>query len=283
MTLSLVVSCNLPFIKKDQAENTGALLVKAYGKTFTTDDLKQLIPEETPQEDSIQMAKNFIDNWIRKQVVLHQAEKNLPDKMKQVEKQLEEYRTSLITYIYESELINQRLDTSVSEQEIVTYYKNNPRNFELKNNILKASYVKVKREAPKLDKLRKWFQSGTDKDKNLLAEYCYQFASDFRLDDETWIYFDELIKSIPIRTYDQEHFLRNNRNFEISDSAFYYLVRINDFKIKESLSPIEFERENIRALILNKRKLELVKEMEQRAIRKAMLNREIEVYTDEKN
>lgn len=271
-----LVSCDFPFSKRKN-ESEGTILVSAYGKSLTSEQLRQLIPEGTAQDDSTQMAKSFIDNWVRQQVILNLAEKNLPDRMKQVEKQLEEYRNSLITYIYESELINQRLDTVVSEQEIEKYYNENPRNFELKDNILKTVFVKVKQEAPKLDKLRAWFRSNNEKDRQLLSDYCYQFSTDFRFDEENWMLFDELLKSVPIKTYDQEHFLRNNRLIEISDSSHIYLIRILDFKIRESLSPLAFEKENVRALILNKRKLELIKQMETDAINKAMAKKEVEL------
>ncbi|MCC6384436.1 MAG: hypothetical protein LC117_04085 [Bacteroidia bacterium] len=273
----LAGSCKKSFFKKD-SETKVVALAKAYDKIFTLDDLRKLIPEKTHYEDSVLMAKSFIDNWIRKEVILYQAKKNLPDKMMQVEAQLEEYRTSLISYIYESEWINQRLDTNVTEKEISDYYNANSQNFELKNNILKVVYVKVPREAPKLDKLRNWFRSSSEKDKRLLADYCYQFATDFRFDEENWIIFDELIKSVPIRTYDKEHFLRNNRELEVTDSSSVYLIRIIDFKIKESLSPLAFEKENIKALILNKRKLELIRDMEKKSIEKAILNKDVEIY-----
>ncbi len=280
IVISSQVSCNFPFLKK-KAETEETILVKAYGKALTAEQLRQLIPEGTSQEDSVQMAKSFIDNWVRQQVILNLAENNLPDRMKQVEKQLEEYRNSLISYIYESELINQRLDTIVSDAEIEKYYNENPRNFELKDNILKAVYVKVKQVAPKLDKLRVWFRSSNEKDRQLLYDYCYQFAADFRFDEENWMLFDELLKAVPIKTYDQEHFLRNNRLIEISDSSHIYLIKILDFKIRESLSPLAFEKENVRALILNKRKLELIKQMETDAIKKAMARKEVEIMLRE--
>ncbi len=270
-------ACKFPFLQKESQQDD-PVLVKAYNQMFTLAQLRDMIPAGTPPRDSIQMAKNFIDTWIREQVILHLAEKNLPDHMKQVQQQLEEYRKSLIMYIYESELIRQHLDTAVSEEEIVAYYNNHPQNFELKDNIVKATYVVVKHNAPKLNKLRTWFRSESAKDKKLLHDYCYQFATTFRLDDENWILFDELVKAIPIKTYDQEHFLRNNRLIEIADSAYHYWIRIHDFKIKESLSPLEFERENIRALILNKRKLQLIKHLEKQAIQYALDRREVEFF-----
>ncbi len=109
-----------------------------------------------------------------------------------------------------------------------------------------------------------------------MEDYCFQFATDYFFNDEEWLLFDELLKKIPIKTYDQEQFLRNNRFIEIPDSTGVFFVNIKGFKIKESLSPLSFERENIKNLILNKRKLELISEMEKDAYQDALQKEEIE-------
>lgn len=257
-------------------------VARAYDKYLYEDDVIQLIQPGTSSEDSLLIVKNFIDNWIKKNIVLHKAESNLADEEKNVKKQLDEYRNSLITYIYESELIRQKLDTVVSNEEIEKYYNNNPRNFELKENIVKAFYLKTKKDAPKLDKLRKWYKSNTSKDRLSIEEYCHQFALDFNLDDESWVPFDELLKKVPVKTYDKEEYLKNNRFIEIADSNNIYFVHIKGFMIKESLSPLSFEKDNIKDLIINKRKLLLVQEMERVAYDQALKNNDFEIYSDEK-
>ena len=109
-----------------------------------------------------------------------------------------------------------------------------------------------------------------------LEEYCYQFATDYYFNDEEWLLFDDLLKKIPIKTYDQEQYLKNNRYIEIPDSTHIFFVNIKGFKIKESLSPLNFERENIWNLIINNRKLELIREMEKDAYQDALQKKEIE-------
>ncbi|MFI5219236.1 MAG: hypothetical protein ACHQNT_07075 [Bacteroidia bacterium] len=249
-----------------------------YEKFLYRDDIAGLIQPGISPSDSLQIVKNFIDNWIKQNVVLHKAESNLDAEDKNVKKQLEEYRNSLITFAYESELIRQQLDTNVNDAEIEKYYNDNPRNFELKENIIKANFLKIKKNAPKLDKLRKWYKSDKQKDQESFEEFCHQYGVDFNLDDENWIPFDEMLKKVPIKTYDKEQFLKHNRFIEIADSVHFYFVNIKGFMIKESLSPLSFERENIKALIINKRKLLLIQEMEHAAYEQALNNNELEIF-----
>jgi hypothetical protein len=268
-------SCS--YLKKKH-DLSGGAVARAFDHYLYKDDIVRLIPTGTSKDDSINIVKNFINSWIKQQVILHRAESNLAESEKDVEQQLLEYRNSLITYIYQQELIRQQLDTIVSNDEIEKYYSNNQRNFQLKDNILKVNFIKVTSKAPKLDKVRVWFRSDNSRDKKLLEEYCNQFASDFYFDDDKWQLFDDLLKKVPIKTYDKEEFLKNNRFIEVADSANLYLINIKGFMIKESLSPLSFEKDNIRNLIINKRKLQLVQEMEQSTYENALKNNDFEIY-----
>lgn len=266
--------------KKKSAETPGSerVIARVYDRYLYADALRNLVPPGTSKNDSLTIIRSYVDNWIKQQSVLKRAEDNLDEERKDVEKQLEEYRNSLITYIYESELVKQKLDTSITEQEIEKYYNDHPNNFQLKNNILRVLYFKLPKTAPKMDKVRNWYKSEQEKDRKQLEEYCYQFASDYYFNDEEWIQFDEILKKVPIRTYDQEQFLRNNRFIEIPDSNTVFFVNIKGFKIKESLSPLSFERDNIRNLIINKRKLDLINAMEKDAYDDAIQQKEIESW-----
>ncbi|MBK9402407.1 MAG: hypothetical protein IPN36_16655 [Bacteroidetes bacterium] len=275
---SLLLLLLLPACKKKKQESTLSekVIARVYDRYLYIEDLSNIVPQGTGKNDSLTIIKNYVQNWIRQQSILKRAEENLDEERKNVERELEEYRNSLITYIYESELVRQKLDTNISEQEIEKYYTDNEKNFQLKNNILQVRYLKVPPSAPKLEKVKQWYKSDAEKDFKLLEDYCFQFATDYFFNDEEWLLFDELLKKIPIKTYDQEQFLRNNRFIEIPDSTGVFFVNIKGFKIKESLSPLSFERENIKNLILNKRKLELISEMEKDAYQDALQKEEIE-------
>ena len=120
------------------------------------------------------------------------------------------------------------------------------------------------------------------KDREQLASYCHQFASNFYLDDSSWLLFDDLLKEIPIQTYNKELFLQNNRFVEVSDSLSNYFVNIKGFKIKNSLSPLAFEKDNIKNIILNKRKLLLITKMKEDVYNDAANTNKIEIYSDDK-
>ncbi len=245
------------------------------------DNIKGVIPVGTSSKDSIELIKKYIDNWLHSTLVIQKAEDNLTEEQKNVEAQLNDYRNSLITYIYEKELVKQKLDTIISNEEIEEYYNNNKGNFELKDNIIKVVYVKVNKKAPGLNDLKKWYKSDIQKDKDRLSDYCHQFAENFYLNEDSWLLFDDLLKEIPIQTYNKELFLQNNRYVEVSDSTNNYFLNIKGFKIRNSLSPLSFESTNIKNIILNKRKLQLITKMKQDIYNDAVNTNKIEIYKNE--
>ncbi len=262
--------------KSNTSDASERVIARVYDKYLYATDIRNLVPKGVSKNDSLTIIRSYVQNWIQQQSVLKRAEDNLEEERKNVDKKLEEYRNSLITYIYESELIKQKLDTSIRNEDIEKYYNENQNNFQLKNNILQVLYFKLPKTAPKLPKVKGWFRSTNAKDRKQLEEYCYQFATDYYFNDEEWLLFDDLLKKIPIKTYDQEQYLKNNRYIEIPDSTHIFFVNIKGFKIKESLSPLNFERENIWNLIINNRKLELIREMEKDAYQDALQKKEIE-------
>jgi len=277
--IAVLSSCK--YFKKDKKVAKDAV-ARAYDKYLYSDDLKEVVPANASKQDSATAARNFINNWIHQQAVMHKAEANLDDEKKDVENQLEEYRNSLVRYAYEKELIQQKLDTNVSDKEIESFYNSNPDNFQLKNNILRVIFLKLNKKTPKLGKARDWYKSDYAKDRIQLTEYCRQYAINYYLDDKTWLQFDDLLKEIPIKTYDQEQFLQNNRNIEVEDSTNIYLISIKGFKIRNSLSPLSFERNNIKAMLINQRKLKLIEDMEKQAYDEAKKKNEIEIMETKK-
>ncbi len=268
-------ACN--YFRRDDNEGKDAV-ARAFDYYLYPEDIQGLVPAGASREDSVTIIKNYIDNWFRQKAVLSKAEQNLADEKKNVEKKLEEYRNSLLTYQYETELIRQKLDTVISEQEIAAFYKNNPDNFELKDNIIKVIYLRLNKKSPKLNKVKEWYRSNAKKDRQLLEDYCHQYALNYFLDDNTWLLFDDLLKEIPIKTYDKEQFLQNNRVVEIEDSSTIYLVNIKGFMVKNSVSPLSFERNNIRMIITNQRKLKLIEQMEKQAYEDALKGNDVEVF-----
>jgi hypothetical protein len=276
--LSCIALLLFPCCKKKADPKQGAI-ARVYDNYLYSDEVRNLVSKGTKKEDSLVLIRKFINSWTNEMLTLHKAEENLNDVQKDVEKQLKDYRSSLITYIYEKELISQKLDTLVNSAEIENYYQKNKNNFELKDNIIKVLYVKVNKKAPNLQKIKMLYRSDVPKDREALAGYCSQYAENFYLDDNQWLLFDDLLKEIPIQpTYNKELFLQNNRFIEVSDSTSLYFVNIKGFQIKNSISPLAFEKENIKNIILNKRKLELINTMKDEIYKEAQRSGDVEDY-----
>lgn len=257
------------------------IIAKAYDKQLTLSDLQKVMPENIKGTDSINFVQNFINGWIKNQIILHKAELNFTGDYSEIEKKLEEYRKSLIIYNYEQQLLEQKLDTVVTPQEIEKYYNENKDDFTLKENIVKVIYVKVNNTSPKLKNVAEWYKLKKPKDREQLESFCLQYAENYYLDDSSWLLFNDLLKEIPIKTYNQENFLQNNRYIEMRDSVYSYFVNIIDFKIKNSTSPLTFEKENIKNILLNKRKILFLEKMQEDLFKEAQKNNEFEIYTNQ--
>ncbi len=274
--LFAVSSCNL--IRKEKPDDD--LLAIVFDDYLYRGDLDGLIPKGLPATDSIEIAKQYIDNWIRQQVLLNHAEGNLEDNQKDFSKQLETYRNSLIVYAYESELIRQKLDTVVSEVEVQEFYDANLSNFQLHENIIRVSYVKIPdkdKSGPTAKKARQLLLSKDADALVNLMELCDKSMFTCRPDDENWIPFSDFIKEISLKITDQEEFLQNKTFVEKNDSLFTYLIRIVDYKTRENTAPATMVKDKVKNLILNRRKSALIKRMQDEIFEEAMKNKKIEI------
>jgi hypothetical protein len=272
----IATSCKL-FSKKDE----GQLIAECYGNYLYNDDLDGIVQPGTSANDSIAAVKQFIDNWIRQQIMLHQAENNLDNEQKNFDDQIRQYRNSLIIYAYETELIKQKLDTLVSPQQIEDFYNSNQDNFLLLENIVRVKYVKIPAVSAKPDVLKKaekLLRSNNADDNDKLLDLCQSAILTCFTDDENWIRFDDLLREVPIKTDDPEQFLKNRNFYQATDSTYVYMVKFSEVKTKEGVSPLSFETARIRDLILNRRKIELMDKIQQQAFQEAMNNNEFTVY-----
>jgi hypothetical protein len=275
LLLFIVVACGSG--KKERPD----AVARVYDQYLDWEEIEANIPEELMGVDSIRFVQNFAEDWIKKQLIYRKAQDNLSAEDIDIEQQLEEYKRTLYTYQFEQEIINQNLDTLVTDEQIENYYKSHPGDFELKDNIIKVVYVKLKKDAPKLNLVKKWYRSESTKDRMALEDYCHQYAENFFMNDDSWLMFDDLLKEIPIQTYDQESYLRNNRFVELNDGNYLYLVNIKGFKIKEGISPLSFERENIKKILLNQRKLKMVDDLHTSLYQKAANDKDFEIFVKE--
>lgn len=248
-------SCSSDSVKQDEQ-----LVARVYDSHLYLSDMAGVVPAGMFAADSMLIISRYIDNWIRQQVLLHHALENLSPEMMNFDKKIENYRNSLIVSAFESALVNQHLDTLFTEEQLSEYYELHMNSFRLRESIVRVIYVKVPSDAPEIWRLRRLYRSVDPDELSLLEEYSLQNAASYDLEMDSWLFFRDLLREIPIKTNDPEAFLRANKYVEVSDEFYRYFLHIVEYKLKGDVSPLSLERDNIRNILQNQRRHSLINE-----------------------
>ena len=276
--LVLLTGCD--YFQKSSKE---VVVAECYGKYLYESDLQGIVPEGVGTMDSIQRISTFIDSWIKRQVLIHQAENNLNKEALDLDKQMEEYRSSLVIYAYESQLIDQKLDTVVSENEIAEYYEQNKEDFQLRNTMVRVVYVILDEDSKQKPDFKKLLNDpDTLMLQNIDIQANYYAAKSF-VDVDQWMRLDELTNIIPIQVFNAESFLKKNKFVSFDMNGYTYMVRFVDYLLEESTSPMEMVRDNIKSVILAQRKKALIDKMQEDLYEKAKKEEAFEVYVGSPN
>jgi hypothetical protein len=277
LPLILIFGCS------QKTPSNGEAVAKVGTSKLYLDDVRSVIPDNVRREDSLLMAEDYIRKWIKQELLLKKAEENLSETEKDVSKQLEEYRKSLILYRYKNQLIKQRMDTTISEQQVLNYYDENPEKFILNKNIVKAIFMKIPNEFANPEQLKNMCSDTSTEGIIELRDYCLQYAKVFDIFIDRWVDFQMVAKYIPETIENPDQFLQNNEVVERTDSDYYYLISIHDYKLKNEPAPIEYVEENIKNLILNRRKIDFLKQLENNVYTEGIEKNKFEILKTEIN
>ena len=226
-------------------------------------DVVGMLPEGLSPEDSTTMFQSLVREWVTQNLLLKRAELNLTEEQLDVDEKLESYRRSLLIYCYENQFIQQNLDTTITDNEIIAYYEENKENFKLKDNIAQLVFVQLPPNSKEVKRTLNLMRSEKEEDKEDLEDFCLQHAVRYQLNENRWMVFNDAIAELPagLQPEAQNNFRSGTVN--LSDSTGNYIFHIVETRTAKSVSPVEFETASIRDIILNKRKLDLVKQLEQ--------------------
>jgi len=277
-----LVSCDMIKMKEKREEQPvqrSTPVARALNNFLYPEDLEGIVGSGISKEDSTNLIERYITSWAKKQLLINEAASKIQFNEVELQRKILDYRYALMVYEFEKQYINKELNTEVTAQEIKDYYNKNQDKFELKQNIVRGLYIKVPNQAPTIELLKKLILSKKMDDKEELKSYCFRFATSYSLEDSTWINFDEIIKNTPlINVANKVQFLKDNKYVESSDDQFNYFIRIDEYKISDQISPLEFVEDQIKNIIINKRKVELANNLEEEVFNRALINNEFEIY-----
>jgi len=282
MTILVVLSGCEFFRRKSDEQVAGPVrkpVARVSDKYLYQDELVGIADQNSTAEDSVARITAYVNSWVRKQLIIAEAMKRIDINEAEVERKVLDYRYSLIGYEYQNLYIQQHLNDSLSEKDIEVYYRGHYDNFLLKQNIVRGTYIKVPKSAPRTNKIKDMIFSKKEKDQAELKSYCLSFSVAYHLGDSSWIAFDKLVVNSPMAEIPNKiQFLKTNPYYETSDTDFLYFLKVNEYKISDNVSPLEFVKEDIRNILLNKRKVELARTLEDEVYENAVKQKNFEIF-----
>lgn len=261
-----------------QEKHVETPVVQVFQSTLYPKEIIDFIPHGTSREDSILMAQNYIRNWVTQKLLLHKAIANLSGEETNIQKQVEDYRTSLLIHQYKQKLISQRLTEEINDSDVENYYNENKNNFTLATPIVKAVFFILPKTAPNLKEVRKWFKSDKPADQESLEDYCLTNARKYDKFQNKWIEAKYLLNLIPGDFTTLENNILSKTNMEQEDEENYYFLKIKDMQKDQTIAPLEYVHDEIILILKNKKKLQFESELEKQINQEGVRKNYVKIY-----
>lgn len=242
-------------------------------------DIATLVPAGTSKEDSILLVRDFIDRWASQKLLTDAAERNLSDrKKKEYNALIKQYTIDLYSRAYLEEVVKSTVDTVVSEEELRKYYSDNKENFKTNGLLVRLRFINLSKDNPRFETIRSKFFDYNKKDKKFWSTYAMQFKS-FALNDSTWVDMNQVYGKLPvINPENRDDLIQPGKRIQIQDKENTYLIKVTNVIDKNQISPFEYIKPTLKEVLLNKRKLELIKKFEKDITNDAIKNKDYEIY-----
>lgn len=266
-------ACQASTVKEDTD-----ILVKVEGVTLTRGEVEKVIPQGSTPADSLLMAESYIKKWITDVLIYEVAEHNLGRDEKELNRLVEEYRRALLRHRYLEEMVHSKLSAEIQENDRRSYYQENIQKFTLDRHLIKGLFIKVPVDAPGLEDVRKWYRSDKLEAVENIEKYSIQNASIYDYFYDRWVDFDEALAKIPMHVSNKAQFLKTNRYVEFTDSSYRYFLNISEHLLAGNVAPYEYAEPQIEEMMINKRKVEFLRNFEEELYRDAVRKGDVIFY-----
>jgi len=253
-------------------------VAKVNNKILFEDDIKAILPEQLTNDDSLMFVNSYINKWARQQLLLQKAKINLDKEEESIDKLVQQYKQDLLINKYKEAIVKQELDTLVTQSDIDSFYSENKEIFKLNEELIKLRYIYFGKDVLNPEEFISLFKSDDYKSNTKIIEQELELKS-YYLNDSIWIAYDDFIIKTPfLNKYDRSDFLKKNKFIHSEDSTGVYLVKVKDVLLRNEIAPISYAIPTIKQMILHKKKLELIRKIEETLIEDAIKNKNFQIY-----
>ena len=274
--LIFLVVCSCSYFKPQQKAQSIARVGKNY---LYKSDIATLVPAGTSKKDSLLLVRDYINRWASQKLLIDAAERNLSDaKKNEYNALIKQYKVDLYTRAYIEEIVKRTVDTIVGQEELKKYYEENKENFKTNGTLVRLRYINLSNDNPRFETIKSKFFDYSKKDKKFWDTYALQCKS-FAMNDSVWVDMSQVYVKLPFITPEnREEYILAGMRIEKEDRNYVYLVKITNVIDKNQISPFEYCKPTLKEVLLNKRKLELIKKFEKEITNDAIKNNDYEIY-----
>lgn len=272
--LSLFWSCQSGTTEQQEDR----LLARVYNKSLYLSELDGMFPEGTTGADSALIINAYTNRWVREAVLLNEAERNIPKDLN-IDKLVRDYRASLIRANYEKILVENRLDSTITQAELIDFYEKNKEQYQLETPIIRCHFIKVPLPVPESEDLRRWWNNPNESNFDELVAYCNKYAIAHHLEDSTWHKVDDIAMLLPTGTLTSNN-VSNKREFTQRDGEFQYFFKLFEVKNRKEIAPLSYIEDQARKVILHKRKIKLLEDIKDDMYELEMRRNNVQLHTD---
>ena len=269
----MISSCNL-------FENKPVRAIAKYKSNYLFfEDIKKYIPKNLSEKESLVLIENEIAKWAKNHILIEQANINLDnDKKNHLLVMAKEYSDELFSFHYKEKIVKSLMDTVVNQNSIDEYYKQNKINYKLNEDIVKARFIKISNENFEIPNIRNRFRRFNKSDISFLDSISLQFSA-YSFNDSIWINKDVFFSKLPeVRDYVKNNIVKKNLFYQLEDSLELYLIKVSESALRNTIAPIDYLEPTLRQILINKRKLEFIRNFENELYIDAIQTKELEIY-----
>lgn len=253
------------------------LLAEAGSRELWLSDVEHLVHESATPQDSALTIRAYVDHWVREQLLMAKAEENVPPDLN-LDQLVEDYRSSLIRNNYERRLMETRLDSSVSEQELIAFYEENQEQYLLEKPIARFHFLKVRQDDPSMQQIDRWWSKAEGSSMQSLRAFASKHAVASSLDDSLWLDLGA-IADMAWPAISNPGSLAEGREVRYQDPDHRYWLRVLEVKASLEVAPLAYIREQATRAILHRRQVELIERTKEQLYQVAIRKNQVKINT----
>lgn len=252
------------------------LLARVYNRELRLSELQEMFPQDANSKDSALIVQAFVNRWIQDAVLQWESERNMPADLN-IDRLVRDYRASLVRSTYEKVLVEQRLDSTVTQEELLAYYEQHKGQYQLEKPIIRCYFIKVPYPTPEAEQLRQLWNNGEVKDTAALRDFCNRFAELALLSEEAWYSLDEVAKQFPEGTISSEN-ISSKREFTQQDGRYRYYFRFFEIKKRLEIAPLSYVEGQAKRVILHDRSRQVLQQAKEEIFERELRRKNIETF-----